>query len=365
MSRCPRALQRVVTLGVALVLTGAGWAAPSQNDRYPGIGRAATPAEITAWDIDVRPDFKGLPKGSGTVAKGQDVWESKCSTCHGVFGESNEVFTPIVGGTTKQDIETGHVARLNDRAFPARTTLMKVSSISTLWDYIRRAMPWNAPKSLSVDEVYAVTAYILNMGGILPDDFELSDRNIAEVQKRLPNRNGTTTQHALWPGKGLGGAKPDVQAKPCMTDCTAEPKLTSFLPDFARNAHGNLSEQNRLVGAQRGADTSRPPGAVPASPAIRELSVEASAARAAPAELELLRKNGCVACHGVDQRIVGPAFKDVAAKHAGRDDLVTYLKSKIRAGGSGVWGTVTMPAQTLSEDDVASIARWIADGAKN
>ena len=68
------------------------------------LGRAATPAEVKAWDIDVRSDFVGLPKGSGSVAKGEEVWEAKCASCHGTFGESNEVFTPIVGGTSKKDI---------------------------------------------------------------------------------------------------------------------------------------------------------------------------------------------------------------------------------------------------------------------
>ena len=156
---------------------------PAQKPLQSGIGRTATPAEIKAWDIDVRPDFKGLPKGSGSVAKGMDVWESKCASCHGIFGESNEVFSPIVGGTNKDDIRTGRVARLNDPSFPGRTTLMKLSSVSTLWDYINRAMPWTQPKSLSTEEVYAVTAYILNMGGVVSDSFTLSDQNMAEVQK--------------------------------------------------------------------------------------------------------------------------------------------------------------------------------------
>ena len=78
---------------------------------FPGIGRAATPQEVAAWDIDVRPDFKGLPAGSGSVAKGQEVWEAKCASCHGVFGESNQVFNPLVGGTTRrghQDRPRGH-----------------------------------------------------------------------------------------------------------------------------------------------------------------------------------------------------------------------------------------------------------------
>src|SRR6188768_3747333 len=143
--------------------------------QFPGIGRPATPAEIAAWDIDVRPDFKGLPPGSGSVAKGQEVWEAKCASCHGTFGESNEIFQPIAGGTTAEDIKNGRVKSLVTGG-EARTTLMKLSTVSTLWDYINRAMPWTAPKSLSADEVYAVVAYILNLGDIVPGDFVLSDK---------------------------------------------------------------------------------------------------------------------------------------------------------------------------------------------
>jgi cytochrome c len=73
---------------------------------------------VAAWDIDVRPDFKGLPAGSGSVEKGQDIWEAKCASCHGVFGESNEVFSPLVGGTTKEDVKTGRVANLTRTDFP-------------------------------------------------------------------------------------------------------------------------------------------------------------------------------------------------------------------------------------------------------
>jgi mono/diheme cytochrome c family protein len=206
-----RSLESLVLLALA---AGAVAAQAQSRGDFPGIGRPATSKELAAWDIDVRPDFKGLPKGSGSVSKGQDVWEGKCASCHGVFGESNEVFNPLVGGTTDEDIQAGRVASLQRPDYPGRTTLMKVSSLSTLWDYINRAMPWNQPKSLSADEVYAVTAYLLNLGRIVPDDFVLSDANMAEVQKRLPNRNGVTTAHAMWPGKELGGTdRPDVQAK--------------------------------------------------------------------------------------------------------------------------------------------------------
>ena len=324
---------------------------------YPGLGREATPKEVRAWDIDVRPDFKGLPKGQGSVTQGQDLWEAKCATCHGVFGEANSTFSPLVGGTTKEDVKTGHVARLNDRAFPGRTTLMKVATVSTLWDYIHRAMPWTAPKSLSPDEVYAVTAYLLNLGGIVPDDFVLSDQTIAQAQALMPNRNGMTTDHAMWPGNKK--RKPDVQGSSCMTNCAGEPKLASFLPDFARNAHGNLAEQNRMVGAQHGADTTRPAGAPAAAPAA-PVTAKPQAANAAVA---LLGKNGCTACHSVDSQLVGPAFAAVAKKYASRTDAAAYLTGKILTGGSGIWGAIPMPAQSLSETDAKAIAEWLAGGA--
>jgi len=342
---------------MALVLSAS--AALAQAVKIEGIGRPATPKELAAWDIDVRPDFKGLPKGSGSVAQGMEVWETKCASCHGVFGESNEVFTPLIGGTTKNDVKTGRVARLTDTGFPGRTTLMKVPTVSTLWDYIHRAMPWNAPKSLSHDEVYAVLAYMLNLGDVVPENFTLSDRNIADVQKLMPNRNGMTTKHAMWPGKGFGTEKPDTRAVACMKNCATEATVASFLPDFARNAHGNLAEQNRMVGAQHGADTTKPPGAAPAAAPAAPAAKAAESAGAA-----LSKKYACIACHGIDSKIVGPGFREVQKKYAGRADGVDYLAGKIVAGGTGVWGAIPMPPQTLSPEDAKTIARWIADGAK-
>ena len=353
------------------------------GDKFPGIGRAATPQEVAAWDIDVRPDFKGLPKGSGTVAKGQEVWEAKCASCHGVFGESNQVFNPLVGGTTAADVKTGKVARLTDGAYPGRTTLMKVATVSTLWDYINRAMPWTQPKSLTPGEVYAVTAFLLNLGGVVPDDFILSDQTMALAQARMPNRNGMQTKHALWPGKEFGGArKPDVQATACMKNCTVETKVASLLPAYARNAHGNLAEQNRAVGAQRGADTTKPEGKTNErvqSQTLPVATVQAPAATApaafggataasvvgksidGKAALALLGKYSCTACHGATQKIVGPTFSDIAKKYPGQAD---YLAERIVKGGSGVWGAIPMPAQTLPAVDAKALAQWLAVGAQ-
>ena len=320
---------------------------------FPGIGRAATAQEVAAWDIDVRPDFKGLPQGAGSVAKGQQVWEGKCASCHGVFGESNEVFSPLIGGTTAEDIKSGRVATLKRADYPGRTTLMKASSLSTLWDYINRAMPWTQPKSLSVEEVYAVTAYMLNLGGVLPDNFTLSDKNIGEVQQRLPNRNGKTSAHALWPGNELGGlSKPDVAATACMTNCAGEPKVASILPAAVRNAHGNLAEQNRAVGPQRGADTG---SADKVKVAAVTGADDGKTARA------LAQQNACTACHAATGKLLGPSWAEIAGKHDGKTD---YLAQKIKSGGTGVWGAIPMPPQSLSDADARRIASWLAAGAR-
>jgi cytochrome c len=310
---------------------------------YTNIGRPATPDEIAAWDIDVRPDFKGLPKGSGSVAEGQKIWDAKCASCHGTFGESNEVFSPLVGGTTAADIKTGHVRTLVTGDV-SRTTLMKVATISTLYDYIRRAMPWNAPKSLTNDEVYAVLAYLLNLGDILPDNYVLSDANIAEVQQRLPNRNGMTRDHGLWDIKG----KPDVANVACMKDCATDVHLASVFPEFARGSHGDLAQQNRLVGAT----ASTPVAKAEAPPEI--------VAQAATAPADLARSRGCLACHAVDRKVVGPSFKDIAAKYKGDAGAPAKLAEKIRGGSSGAWGSIPMPRNSsVTPAEAATLAQWI------
>jgi S-disulfanyl-L-cysteine oxidoreductase SoxD len=354
------------TILALCLIAASGFALAQDASKYPGIGRDATTKEVAAWDIDVRPDFKGLPPGSGSVAKGQDIWEAKCASCHGFFGESGEVFSPLIGGVTKEDMKTGHVANLKATNFPGRTTFMKVPTLSTVWDFINRAMPWNAPKSLATDDVYAVTAFMLNLSGIVPDNFTLSDKNIVEVQKTMPNRNGMTTAHALWPGNEFNGVKKsDTQNVACMKDCAPEPKVASFLPDFARNAHGNLAEQNRMVGAQHGADTTRPErkvggtadGTAQPAPAAPKADAAQSETKVA---LALMQKNTCNLCHGVDRKIVGPAFTDVAKKYPGQVD---YLVKKMQSGGVGIWGQIPMPAQKITDAEARTLAAWISAGA--
>ena len=361
MFKLVKSITHLVLLAATVLVANTAYAQSTQGSaKFPGIGRNATPAEVIAWDIDVRPDFKGLPKGSGSVAQGQVIWEAKCASCHGVFGESNEIFTPIAGGTTTDDIKTGRVASLADRKQPQRTTLMKVPTVSTLWDYIYRAMPWNAPRSLTPDDTYALVAFILSLGEIVPDDFVLSNANIADVQKKMPNRNGMTRNHGFWSVNG----KPDVNGSSCMTNCIKFVQIGSILPDFARNAHGNIAEQNRLYGPYRGSDSTKPPiDKLPGSSGEGLAHAADTHAATTKGPAALFKNENCSACHAPNAKLVGPSIADIAAKYKGQSGAQEKLMAKVKNGGSGVWGAIPMPPQAqLSDEDRATLVRWVLTG---
>ena len=379
---------RAMTWAAGLLCLAVSLSARAQDDF--GLGRAATANEVQAWNIDVRPDFKGLPRGSGTVDHGSEIWESKCATCHGSFAESNSVFTAIVGGTTEDDVKTGHVASLLSKTQPVRTTFMKVDTISTLWDYIHRAMPWNAPKSLKPDDVYAVLAYLLNLADIVPSDFTLSDKTIAQVQAKMPNRNGMVFWTGLWRVDG----KPDTHNTACMHDCNPHVAVSSSLPGYARNLNGDLAAQMRIVGPVRGVDTLKPAltGKADDNAALVEAQARATlpflAAAAAPPATgadaaaggakgdsapdaavvakvtALMKANACLSCHAVDTRRVGPSFHDIAKRYKDKAGSLDKLMKKVRDGGSGVWGPIPMPPHpSLDQADIQSMVQWILDGA--
>ena len=332
----------------AMVMTSAAVAMP---EGLADLGRPATESEVAAWDIDVRPDFVGLPPGSGDVWAGEEIWLAQCASCHGDFGDSNEIFAPLVlGNITEEDIATGRVASLTDPAV-IRTTLMKVPTLSTLWDYIYRAMPWNAPKTLSPDEVYGLVAYLLNLGYVVEDDFVLSDTNMAETQARMPNRNGMSRDHGLWSVSG----SPDVSGSPCTTDCNVAVTVTSSLPDYAMNAHGNLADQVRDWGPYPGLWTEEKAEQEPALLA----SVVAVAAVAPEA---VLTAGGCSGCHQMAGQLVGPSFDAIRAKYVGQEHA-PYLRDKIVNGGAGVWGSMPMPPMpTVDDDALQQIVAWLTSG---
>lgn len=139
-------------------------------------GRLATPEEIKLWDIDVRPDGTGLPEGSGSVARGRQVFGENCASCHGEHGE---------GGLA--DRLTGGAGSLTS-ARPIKTVGSFWPYATTLFDYVRRAMPYPTPQTLSDDDTFAVVAYILSLNGLVPTDSTLDHANLPAI--RMPNRDG-------------------------------------------------------------------------------------------------------------------------------------------------------------------------------
>ncbi|MFT5134913.1 MAG: cytochrome c5 [Gammaproteobacteria bacterium] len=170
-------------------------AAAAGTTGYYGYGQPASAAEIAGWDIDVRPDGKGLPDGRGSVDEGENIYEEKCAECHGSFGEGVGRFPILAGG---QDT-------LRDTR-PSKTVGSFWAHTSTLWDYVHRSMPFTEPQSMSDNEVYAVVAYVLYLNDIVEDDFELTQSNLASIE--LPNR-----------ANFVPDPRPDVQNTRCMHKC--------------------------------------------------------------------------------------------------------------------------------------------------
>ena len=181
-----------------------------------GIGREATPQEIAAWDIDVRPDGQGLPKGRGTVAQGEAIFQAQCAVCHGEFGEGKDRGRRVAGGLGTLQADR-----------PDKTVGSYWPYASTVIDYIRRAMPFGNAQSLSPDELYAITAYVLFLNDVIKDQkFELNEKTSHVRQACRTRRSSTTTivrrrrrgsgQAALHEGLQEGGARSSA-APACST----------------------------------------------------------------------------------------------------------------------------------------------------
>lgn len=318
MSRFERGMLVAALLGLCINVSAA--------QPWHALGRPVSAAELASWDIDVRPDGMGLPPGSGSVADGQLVYDEQCASCHGIFGESND-YIALTGG----------IGTLASNS-PQRTVGSKLDYATTLWDYINRAMPFPRSKTLTPDQVYAVTAYVLYLDDILPADAVMDAKSLPAV--RMPNHDGFTREH----GFGTVDGEPDVQNTACMQDCSpAEVAVTSSLPAaFVHEMYGDLSTHFRNF--SRGA-----PVAVAGAPASGEA---------------LAQTHGCLACHAVAQGRVGPAFSAVAQRYAGKSDAFATLTAKVRTGGAGNWGSVAMPAQSaIGDGDLAEVLRWILAGA--
>jgi S-disulfanyl-L-cysteine oxidoreductase SoxD len=197
MSKCLEAL--IVIAALACVAPASG------TERKLDIGRVATPQEIAGWDIDVRPDGQGLPAGSGSVKASEAVYMARCAACHGEFGESAGRWPQVAGGQ-------GSLASHD----PVKTIGSYFAHLSTVFDYVRHAMPFGDAQSLTDDELYAVVAYMLFLNDIVDEKFVLSRETFGSV--RMPNAGGfydddrEKTEKAFWNA-------------PCMTDCKPDAKV--------------------------------------------------------------------------------------------------------------------------------------------
>jgi len=163
----------VAAAGVALALAGLASAGAGNGT----IGRAPTAAELRAADISIAPDGRGLPPGRGSSRDGEALYQSLCAACHGTRGEGRGDFPALVGGR-------GSVGT----ASPVLTVGSYWPYATTLWDYIRRAMPYLSPGTLTPDQVYALTAFLLRANDIIPADVDLTEKTLPRV--RMPNRDG-------------------------------------------------------------------------------------------------------------------------------------------------------------------------------
>jgi cytochrome c len=173
-----RSFAMALLILAAITLAGCRAPAPTSGRVY-GLGRVATPAEIAGWDIDARADGAGLPPGQGDVAQGRELYAASCAGCHGANGQGG-AGDALVGGT-------GTLAT----AKPIKTVGSYWPYATTLFDFVRRAMPYNAPQSLTPNQVYAVTAYVLFLNRVVPENTVLDAHSLPRV--KMPNRHGFTS----------------------------------------------------------------------------------------------------------------------------------------------------------------------------
>lgn len=320
MSKC-----RNLLAGTALLTLGA---VPALAETL-GIGRAALPEEIAAWDVAVMPDGRGLPPGGGNVMDGEDLWIDNCAVCHGDFGEGAGNWPPIVGGRG---------TLLNER--PLKTTDSYWPYLSTVWDYVNRSMPFGAAQTLSSDEVYAITAYILYSGGIVEDDFVLTHENFTEIE--LPNAGGFFLDD-----------RDDVElplftAEPCMSDCRSPVAVSARATDI------NVTPEFPVI------RFTYSDGTVPAMTDTPAAAEEAEVAEPVAEDVQVATLDPalvaageaawrqCRTCHQVGEGArngTGPALNGVFGQAAGQIDGFRYSPAFAEAAAGGlVWNEETLDA---------------------
>ena len=316
-----------------------------------GLGRPATADEIAAWDIDVRPDGVGLPEGSGDVTTGEEIFTDRCAVCHGDFGEAVGRWPVLAGGQ----------GTLSDDR-PNKTIGSFWPYLSTVYDNVHRAMPFGDAQSLTPDETYAITAYLLYLNDIVDDEeFVLSRENFLEVE--MPNADG------FMPDDRMETEFPVfVKADVCMENCkdtveiTGRAAILDVTPEETRARQLKEAVDKAKSGTAADAVTveSAPPVSLEGGPAGDTAPAEqVAAAETAPAETvepapaetaapdpqlvaageKVFKK--CQACHQVGEDAKnrsGPQLNGIVGRTAGTVDGFKYSNPMAEAGANGlVW----------------------------
>ncbi|MBE1284114.1 MAG: c-type cytochrome [Rhodobacteraceae bacterium] len=328
-------LQAAVAAAQASGGSAVAVSAPIRDGGY-GLGRAALPEEIAAWDKDVSPDGTGLPVGSGDVWTGDEVFAEHCAICHGDFAEGVDNWPKLAGGADT----------LADKD-PLKTVGSYWPYLSTTWDYVNRSMPFGAAQTLSNDDVYAIVAYILYSNDLVDDDFVLSNENFLDVE--MPNAGGfiiddrETTEAHFW------------NPEPCMENCKDSVEITmrAMVLDVTPEDEGAAeaaSEDHSAVTPQQTEEAVLTESSVTTEEPV---ATEEPAVETAAIDPELVAAGEkvfkkCKACHqvgeGAKQR-TGPVLNGIVGASAGAVDGFKYSKPMMAAGEGGlVWTEAELTA---------------------
>ncbi|WP_375258504.1 c-type cytochrome [Citreimonas sp.] len=291
-----------------------------------GLGREALPQEVAAWNVDVTPDGTGLPEGSGDVMTGEEVFVEKCAACHGDFAEGVGNWPKLAGGD-------GTLAN----ADPVKTVGSYWPYLSTVWDYVHRSMPFGNAQSLTPDEVYAITAYILYSNFLVEDDFVLSPETFAEVE--MPNEGGfivddrPETEYPQW------------RTEPCMEGCKDDVEITMRATVLDVTPDDPTGDEP-MTGTEAAIATEAPDAAqeAPAEDTAEATDPDPELVAAGEA---VFRQ--CRACHQVGegaQNRMGPHLNDILGRAVGGVEDFRYSGAMTDMGGT--WDHDTL-AQFLTD----------------
>ena len=332
------------------------YAVNPQSTEGVNFSRPATANEIKAWDVDALPDGTGLPKGEGSVEEGDELYEAQCASCHGDFGGGGNGYPQLAGGNQSKDKDGIVITLKNQRVYgstdaPKRTVGTYWPVATTLFTYIRDAMPYATPKSLSNSETYAITAYILAQNGIKIDGEEMDEEYVLNAEKLakvvLPNRNG------FYPN--IDG--PDGPAN-----------VKAFFADRAKNI-GSGTRCMTDCKDPGGIDGKTEAGVVKIKYEMSDVVPAYTTARDLPPEVdnglvskeEKMYNDSCKLCHKTDT-MGAPAVGDA---DAWADVMAKGMKKVVH---NSINGTGGMPPRggnmDLSDADVKAIVEFMVNSSK-